>query len=146
MFFPLVFLVLITLTASANASPLQLVKSMFAVRSAGSSNLTSLPQLDSDPAARAQAIQVKGQGYLYGPALLGGPFFPSGSLGQTLIQNDLALFAVDEGYINASINNDILLVEQAIGAVNSTLILIFCWTHFAIERRPQQPRRCDCAG
>ena len=88
-------------------------------RAAGLSNLTSLPQHDSDPTARSQAILVKRQGYLYGPSLIGNSsFFISGNLGVARMDADIVQFSIDEDYVNGTVSQDLLLVEGAVGAVS----------------------------
>jgi hypothetical protein len=50
----------------------------------------SLPGFDNEATARAQAIEIKRQTFLYGPSPLGGrPFFPAGSLGNATVNSDV---------------------------------------------------------
>jgi hypothetical protein len=104
------------------------------------SNQTTIPQNDCNSTARAEAILVKRQGYLYGPSLLGNAsFFPTGSLADVLIENDIALFEQDEGQLNALIASDFQLAEGAVIAVcfpiRSSISPLTC-----IEWRLEDPR------
>src|ERR1700743_1761507 len=56
----------------------------------------SLPQNNPlGAAARAQNISIKQAGYLYGPPVAGGPFFPSGALGTARAGAGQVLIPVD---------------------------------------------------
>jgi hypothetical protein len=75
-------LVLVTLTATANAATVRL-------QPRDNGTLASLPQYDSNPAARAAAVAAKKAGYLYGPSLIGNAsFYPSGTLGNARVMAD----------------------------------------------------------
>ncbi|KAH0294872.1 hypothetical protein KCU62_g480, partial [Aureobasidium sp. EXF-3399] len=59
------------------------------IASADATGWYAIPQ-KGIPANRADAIATKQKNFGYGPAVAGGPFFPNGSLGNTLINNDVA--------------------------------------------------------
>jgi arachidonate 15-lipoxygenase (second type)/8-lipoxygenase (S-type) len=62
---------------------------------AASSSVTgafAIPQKAVTPAKRSNAIALKQKNFLYGPAVAGGPYFPTGSLGTTLINADISSF------------------------------------------------------
>lgn len=59
------------------------------VASADATGWYAIPQ-KGIPANRADAIATKQKNFGYGPPVAGGPFFPNGSLGNTLISNDVA--------------------------------------------------------
>ncbi|KAK2629831.1 hypothetical protein QTJ16_000651 [Diplocarpon rosae] len=67
--------------------------------------------------ARAEAINVKRAGWLYGPSLLGNAsYFPTGALAGARIQNDIALFQVDSAYIMSAAQADLALAKEAVAA------------------------------
>ena len=62
-----------------------------------------LPMYDSAPSDRQQQLAEHREGYIYGPSLLGNmSFFPTGSLGDALVAEELDLF-FEEGDIFQSI-------------------------------------------
>lgn len=75
----------------------------------------SLPQFDNST-TRAAAIVVKRQGFLYGLAPLTPSVFPNGTLGIAHIQQDLAIFQVDAGYVTSALALDTPLAAQALEA------------------------------
>jgi len=105
--------------------------------------LSSLPQYDNDPASRAAAIevsschqlscftylfesmglilklQVKREGYLYGPSLMGdAAFFPTGVLGNALMAADYAPFFADHAPITQKVIADHQIASASINAVS----------------------------
>lgn len=49
-----------------------------------------IPQRASDPASRQEAINATRTGFLYGPAVAGGPLYPTGPLGNAKVAADIA--------------------------------------------------------
>jgi hypothetical protein len=74
----------------------------------------TIPQGATDAARRAVAINSTRVGFLYGPAVAGGPSYPSGPLGTVKVAADIA-----NEQIEASANR-ILLAEDAAHASNSS--------------------------
>lgn len=66
----------------------------------------SLPQNDSGSLARSLAIATKQAGYLYGPPVAGGPYFPTGLLGVAKAAADQAEIQLDEAPVLAAIAVD----------------------------------------
>ncbi|KAG9661828.1 Lipoxygenase, partial [Aureobasidium melanogenum] len=64
------------------------------------------------PANRAEAIAHTRQNFGYGPAVAGGPFFPNGTLGNTLIQNDIATLQAETGPQMNDTNSDTARAES----------------------------------
>ncbi|KAI5247638.1 Lipoxygenase [Aureobasidium subglaciale] len=58
--------------------------------SGSATNWYAIPQRAALPANRTNAIALKQQNFQYGPAVAGGPYFPTGSLGTTLINADIS--------------------------------------------------------
>lgn len=87
-----------------------------------SSNTTQqlvLPMNDPNASQRAQDIQTKQQGYLYGPSLMGNSsWFPSGPLGEAMIKRDAALFKTDLDFVKAEAARDIKSAGAALAAVS----------------------------
>ena len=82
-------------------------------------NQTSLPQIDCNATARAQAILVKRQEFLYGPSLIGNAsFFPTGNLAQTMIDTAIGQFEQDETVLAPEIDSDLALAEAAVFTVS----------------------------
>lgn len=50
----------------------------------------TIPQEAPDPVLRATAINTTRAGFLYGPAVAGGPFYPTGLLGDAKVAADVA--------------------------------------------------------
>ncbi|KAH7397536.1 lipoxygenase [Cadophora sp. MPI-SDFR-AT-0126] len=82
----------------------------------------SLPQF-SNITARLEAINIKREGWLYGPSILGNAsFFPTGALGTARMQADMALFSVESAYIGPKAQADLAAVQAAVianGGLNS---------------------------
>jgi hypothetical protein len=79
----------------------------------------SLPMSDSDPTARAQAIAIKRQSFLYGPSIAGNTsFYPTGPLGNTISQNDTDAFFAMQNIIVADMQSDAVTAGAAIEQVS----------------------------
>lgn len=66
----------------------------------------SLPQNNSGSLTRSLDITTKQAGYLYGPPVAGGPYFPTGVLGLAKVAADQAEIQLDEAPILAAIAVD----------------------------------------
>ncbi len=66
----------------------------------------SLPQNDSGALIRSLGITTKQLGYLYGPPVAGGPYFPTGILGLAKVAADQIEIQLDEAPIVASLAID----------------------------------------
>lgn len=55
----------------------------------------TLPKDSHDPVGRAAALGVTRAGFTYGPAVAGGPYYPSGVLGTAKAAADLASLQAD---------------------------------------------------
>ncbi|KIW46985.1 uncharacterized protein PV06_02602 [Exophiala oligosperma] len=75
----------------------------------------SLPQNDSNALLRSTDIETKQAGFLYGPPVAGGPFFPSGVLGVARAAADQVEIQLDEAPI---------LAATAVDAADSTLFAL----------------------
>lgn len=75
----------------------------------------TIPQLATDPAARASAINVTRAGFLYGPPLAGGPSFPTGDLGNAKIAFDV-MAQQSEFVPNENLVNEAYIRAQASSA------------------------------
>lgn len=88
----------------------------------GSPNTTQqlvLPMNDPNPSQRAQDIQTKQQGYLYGPSVMGNSsWFPSGPLGEAMIKRDAAVFKTDLDFVIAEAARDMKVADAALAAVS----------------------------
>lgn len=77
------------------------------------------PQHATDKIARAQAIMVKREGYTYGESLMGNTApFPNGTLGNAMVQRDLAQWKVDAEAIVTSASIDLEAAQKSIVAVS----------------------------
>nr|QCS26861.1 putative manganese lipoxygenase [Didymosphaeria variabile] len=74
----------------------------------------TIPKEAADPVHRALAINTTRASFLYGPAVAGGPFYPSGSLGQAKVAADIANEQLETQ------PNTILVAEDTARASNST--------------------------
>ena len=64
-----------------------------------------LPVFDINWAERYEEIHVNREGYLYGPPLLGNTsFFPTGVLGEAMVQRDKQLWFRDVAYVTENVN------------------------------------------
>ncbi|KAI4722833.1 Lipoxygenase [Aureobasidium sp. EXF-10727] len=70
------------------------------------------------PANRAAAISDKQKNFGYGPAVAGGPFFPNGTLGNTLIQNDIASLHAEAGPQRNASSSDEAMAASDVGKYN----------------------------
>lgn len=115
---PATWLPLYCLLTSAVAAILP-HSSLRSIETNNTANITSLPQYAHDAQARAQAIEVKRIGYLYGISVVGtGPQAMTGDLGSVLVQQDFDLLLAATLFVNISITNDLVAVEEAIAAVS----------------------------
>lgn len=74
-----------------------------------------LPMFDQNTSARAAEITRNRAGYLYGPSLIGNTsYFPSGTLGDALVEQDLAYFELDFAVQESLVLNDSAAVLEAI--------------------------------
>lgn len=65
-----------------------------------------LPIFDTNSLERFEEIQVNRKGYQYGPPLLGNTsFFPTGVLGDAMVQRDKQLWFRDVQYTTDHVNN-----------------------------------------
>ncbi len=85
----------------------------------------ALPMSSGDPAQRAQEIQLKRQGYLYGPSVMGNSsFFPTGTLGDAMVQRDSnpnSQFHKELGYVYQAATADLKAAASAITAASFKL-------------------------
>ena len=71
----------------------------------------------ADVVGRANAIGDKRKRFLYGPSICGNvSYWPTGSLGNSTTESDLARFMVDSQYSQAAVNLDETM-ERALIAV-----------------------------
>lgn len=74
-----------------------------------------LPMFDKNPSSRAEEISSNRNGYLYGPSLLGNlSYYPNGTLGNALVQQDVEYYLLDVAVQAASVGNDSAKVLEAI--------------------------------
>jgi len=108
------FVVLNTLLA-VEAAPQHARSSVNVARQTNGTGQASIPQIDSDPRARAAGVATRRAGFLYGPSLIGeASFFLNGTLGEERVLQDLALWDIDRKAIEADIKADIGLVKTAL--------------------------------
>ena len=82
-----------------------------------------LLQHDPDPKARAAAVAIRDQGFIYGPSLIGdAAFFPNGTLGNARTQYDMALWGTDRAEIDNRVAADAALIQAAIVAVSNAFL------------------------
>lgn len=80
----------------------------------------SIPTCPQNGTARQQAIAVKRTGYLYGPSLMGNTsYFPSGSLGDAMVERDIAQWTVDYTTMQKLATEDAEGALQALAQVSS---------------------------
>ncbi|KAH0149902.1 Lipoxygenase, partial [Aureobasidium melanogenum] len=70
------------------------------------------------PAGRAEAIEFTRQNFGYGPAVAGGPFFPNGTLGNTLVAIDVATFQSETGPQMSDTSSDVVKAESDVSKYN----------------------------
>ncbi|KAG9943807.1 Lipoxygenase, partial [Aureobasidium melanogenum] len=70
------------------------------------------------PVGRAEAISLTRQNFGYGPAVAGGPFFPNGTLGNTLVALDIATFQSETGPQMSDTTSDIVKAESDVNKFN----------------------------
>lgn len=74
-----------------------------------------LPMFDKNESSRAEEISNNLVGYLYGPSLLGNlSYYPTGTLGKALVQEDVEYYFLDITVQAASVKNDSTKVLEAI--------------------------------
>jgi hypothetical protein len=77
----------------------------------------SLPQFDFNAKARAAAVAVRREGFVYGPSLIGeASSFLNGTLGNARVDADMALWQVDRNAIDAAVASDVKIISAAIAA------------------------------
>ena len=81
-----------------------------------------LPMYDPNPAARAAELARNRAGYQYGPSLIGNSsFFLTGTLGDQLVNSEIALWNQDAAPVRAAIRAEAAPVVGAIQAVSLPL-------------------------
>lgn len=86
-----------------------------------------LPVFDSEPTVRVEEIRTNRLGYQYGPPLLGNTsVFPTGPLGDAMVQRDKKLWFRDVQYVTDKVNGiEIPQAAQALAKVCD--FLGHCW-------------------
>lgn len=74
----------------------------------------SIPQGPADSVRRGAAINTTRAGFLYGPAVAGGPSYPSGPLGKAKVAGDIRDQQLE------TVPNNVLVAEDVARASNST--------------------------
>ncbi|CAD0096231.1 unnamed protein product [Aureobasidium vineae] len=88
-----------------------------ATASSAATGWYAIPQKNI-PANRAGAISDKQKNFGYGPAVAGGPYFPNGTLGNTLIQNDISSLQNETGPQRSASDSDEAMAASDIGKYN----------------------------
>lgn len=105
----------------------------------------TLPIGSANTTARAEAIEVKREGWGYGPSKLGvTSFYPNGTLGDARSESDQAGFLILEDEIEELASNDLVLVEEALVNFTFTCADIIYLTRYA-GRRHHYHRRLQSA-
>ena len=79
---------------------------------------------DPNPAVRAAELEKNRAGYQYGPSLIGNSsFFLTGSLGDQLVESEVALWNKDAQPVRAAIQAEATPALKAIGIVSCSLAL-----------------------
>jgi hypothetical protein len=82
----------------------------------------TLPANDTESDARAEAIQVKRDTFIYGPSVAGNTsFWPTGSLGDSTVQSQFAALVADGKPQVAAVQKDSAAAAQAVTAVGLIL-------------------------
>ena len=85
----------------------------------------TLPLSDSTWAARFREVRINREGYHYGPPLLGNTsFFPTGPLGDAMVQRDKQLWLRDAQFVTDNVEKELPLAGQALAAVLQTPFLV----------------------
>lgn len=85
-----------------------------------SAQLATVPKKASDPSARAAAITTTRAGFVYGPSKLGNTsFFPTGTIGDKMVSDGLALLAPQAAAVYDEAQIDMALVNKTIEDVSS---------------------------
>lgn len=88
-----------------------------------SSSRYSVPVCSGNGTQRNGAIVAKQAGYLYGPSLMGNTsYFPTGSLGDAMVQRDVAQWDLDYSNMGKLATDDVGAAYQAIAAVSAVSI------------------------
>lgn len=116
---PLLFLgaVVVDAAAIASSSPQSLE-----VRNITELDIAVLPFGKANTTARAEAIEVKREGWDYGPSKLGNnSYYPNGTLGDARSMSDQALFLVIQEAIEGIVEGDLETAEVALVSLCSDL-------------------------
>ena len=89
----------------------------------------TIPQKASDPVARAEAIEEIRAGFLYGPAVAGGPLYPTGPLGQKKVALDIRNIQSESGPNSLIVQDDVAEAGNSTEQVNYYPILFFHTDH-----------------
>jgi len=74
-----------------------------------------LPIFDSEPLRRRREIERKQEGFLYGTSLLGNTsYFPSGDLGNAMVQRDQEEWYADAEWLKSAVYRDAEKAGQAL--------------------------------
>lgn len=83
-----------------------------------------LPIFDSEPLRRRREIERKQEGFLYGTSLLGNTsYFPSGDLGNAMVQRDQEEWYADAEWLKDAVYRDAELAGQALYKVRYDMTL-----------------------
>ena len=79
----------------------------------------ALPSEDSNPLERAHQIELKRQGYVYGPSLLGNTsYFPTGSLGDAMVQQHVDQWLSDAYWLTTAVEDEFKSASRALNEVS----------------------------
>ncbi|THY26210.1 Lipoxygenase [Aureobasidium pullulans] len=78
----------------------------------------SIPQKDAAPSKRADAITSKRNNFQYGPPVAGGPAFPNGTLGNTLVSNDISSLQAETNKQQSASSSDTASANADISKYN----------------------------
>lgn len=105
----------VAIDAAAIAPSFPSIKSRNTIANTTTANTTSLPIGASNTTARAAAINIKREGWGYGPSKLGNnSYYPNGSLGDARSVSDQALFTVIQDVIEEVVDGDLELAEEVL--------------------------------
>ncbi|KAH8103496.1 lipoxygenase [Cristinia sonorae] len=115
------FVVLVALALSVSAFPFTSPSaphlSTSVARRQDNTTLAKLPQYDPNRKARAAAVAVRNEGFIYGPSLIGeAAFFPNGTLGNARTAHDMDVWTLDREMIDVFVAQDVQAVSAAIAA------------------------------
>lgn len=107
---------------SANCVAAAVVLCGSALAAPTASSPVCIPQLDPNPEARAAAVAVRRDGFIYGPSLTGEAApFPNGTLGNARTKADYDTWSQDRAVIDDLIALDVQSLQGAIQTVTATL-------------------------